>query len=404
MIHEIRIENFFCIRDEVVLDLRIPKNAPDLPRFRPSHSKPDVRLPCVAMFMGPNAAGKSTILRALTSTVYFACRSFELGVADKIPGFQPFMSEECTNKPIKISIDFDAGWLTETLNGDAGLFRYQLEIVSTSAEPLTGYEVGYEALFHFPRRQRRRLFERKGPSEPIYVSKEFHMTPSDARIKSVRPNSSVISTLAKLNNELAKKIWTELNMLQSNLWGLQRTNPQTEVVLRHYQNHPELLDKLNNELRRFDVGISDMELQKSDAGLFAWFNHAGLIAPILMDEESSGTRHLVHMFPQLDFVLATGHVAIFDEFDADLHPDLVRELFTWFQSPERNRYSAQLFITAQNAALLDYVDKNEVFLVEKDLFGATRVYGARDVRGLRRETSLYNKYMGGALGALPKIG
>lgn len=48
--------------------------------------------------------------------------------------------------------------------------------------------------------------------------------------------------------------------------------------------------------------------------------------------------------------------------------------------------------------------KEEVFLVHKDLFGATEVYGAADIKGLRREVSIYNKYMGGKLGALPRIG
>ena len=39
---------------------------------------------------------------------------------------------------------------------------------------------------------------------------------------------------------------------------------------------------------------------------------------------------------------------------------------------------------AHNVGLLDDLEKEELFLVEKDESGATRVHGAQDVRGLRR--------------------
>jgi predicted ATPase len=147
-----------------------------------------------------------------------------------------------------------------------------------------------------------------------------------------------------------------------------------------------------------------MELRQVEIGKYPWFRHDGLSAPILLDEESSGTRHFVNLFPILNFVFNTGHIAVLDKFDSDFHPDLVRELFEWFHSPERNSNGAQIFVTLHNSALLDYLKKEEVFLVQKDLFGATEVYGAADIKGLRREVSIYNKYMGGELGALPRIG
>ena len=46
----------------------------------------------------------------------------------------------------------------------------------------------------------------------------------------------------------------------------------------------------------------------------------------------------------------------------------------------------------------------EVFIVEKDASGATRVHRAQDVRGLRRDARLYSKYRAGVLGGIPKLG
>lgn len=403
MIHEIRIANYYGVKDENVLDLRIPKNAPDLPRFRRSRSRKDVRLPTVVTLFGPNASGKSTILRALTSTIRFVCTSFDLGVEESIPNFQAFMSDEYGAKPTRVSVVFDAAWLAKSPEDEAQLFRYELELTSSDGLPVSRNIAAYEALFHFPKGKRRRLFERTS-EEKIYLSREFGIGANDPRLRAVRKNCSVISTLAKLNNELAIRIYTDLVNLQSNLWGVTRAQVQAGQAIQTYSKHPELLERLNHELHRFDVGISRMELQQAESGTFAWFRHDGLAAPILLDEESSGTQHFVSMFPMLNFVLHAGHIAVFDEFDADLHPDLVRELFDWFHSTERNPHGAQVFVALHNAALLDFLEKEEVFLVQKDLFGATEIYGAADVKGLRREVSIYNKYMGGELGALPRIG
>ena len=96
--------------------------------------------------------------------------------------------------------------------------------------------------------------------------------------------------------------------------------------------------------------------------------------------------------------------AVIDEIDGDLHVDLVSEIVHWFQSRETNPLNAQLFMTSHNVGLLDDLEKEELFIVEKGEDGGTRVHGAQDVRGLRRDTRLYPKYRSGVLGGLPKIG
>ena len=71
---------------------------------------------------------------------------------------------------------------------------------------------------------------------------------------------------------------------------------------------------------------------------------------------------------------------------------------------ESNPRGAQLLVSSHHVGLLDDLQKEEVFIVEKDDSGATRVYGAQDVRGLRRDVRLYSKYRAGVLGGLPRFG
>jgi len=102
--------------------------------------------------------------------------------------------------------------------------------------------------------------------------------------------------------------------------------------------------------------------------------------------------------------LDTGGVAVIDELDTDIHPLVIPELFRWFYDMQRNPKGAQLLFTAHNPSILDELEKEQVYFSEKPGGKPTRIYGARDIKGLRREPSLMKKYLSGELGAVPHIG
>jgi hypothetical protein len=401
MIHKIAIENFFSIADRQELVFKVPGNTPDVPRFKPSRAFPETRLPVLIGFFGPNASGKSTILRALVAAAAFAGQSFSLGVGANIPLFQSYMRKDWWHRPSIISIDFD-GQLTQ--EQPASLFRYELHIAH---EPdVTGYAVAktvaYEALTYAPKGKQRKLFERKG--QTFSFGKEFEIPDNDPRVQSIRPNASIVSTLAQLNHKLSIDFSKSLAGIQTNISGFDKANLHPNQMLPFYVQNPDYLEHLNRELKRLDVGLEEMVIEQGNAGLFAKFNHTGLDAPIFMNEESAGTRRFIEIFPRLQFVLENGSIAIIDELDTDLHPLLVPELFRWFSDPIRNKSGAQLFFTAHNPALLDEMEKEQVFFTGKSSGQPTSVYGARDIKGLRREPSLMKKYLAGELGAVPYIG
>jgi uncharacterized protein len=397
MIHEIRISNFYSIRDEVVLDLRVSSHAPDLTRLRSSQSKKDVRLPTLISIYGPNASGKSTILRSLISTIQFACHSFDWPINSEISNFQPFMADDMLSEPTRIAVEFDAAWI----NDEPHLFRYELVIKNNGS--LDEKAVEYESLSYAPHGRWRRVLERK-EAERIIAAKEFGLKPKDSKLESPRSNCSMIATLAKFNVPLATRIWQDLANVQTNIYGHFRIEPDIDRLLLHYRDNPELLIRLNKELRRIDVGIREMRIETTKNGIQAFFEHEGFTAPILLHEESAGTKHFIQTFPIINYVLETGQIAIIDEFDCFLHPELMREIFSWFWSLDRNPNNAQLFVTSHNSSLLDDLEKEEIFFAEKDQSGATELYSAQDIKGLRREPKLQKKYLSGALGALPRIG
>ena len=79
MLHKIEIENFFSIGDRQVIDLRARKSVDDtLGRLSKIYVGSDDRAPNVVALFGPNASGKSNVLRAITFGAWFVTRSFEV--------------------------------------------------------------------------------------------------------------------------------------------------------------------------------------------------------------------------------------------------------------------------------------------------------------------------------------
>ena len=242
--------------------------------------------------------------------------------------------------------------------------------------------------------------------KPIYVSKEFGLKPKDDRLQAVRADTSAIATLAMLNVPLAMDIanWMDFFLLSTNIRLHERWAPPTQAVMNLLESESDIGSWVRNHIRSGDLGIRDITISDQSGTKEAFFDHHGLDTPIPLSLESSGTKRLFHLLPQIYVALLIGVPVVLDEIDGDLHVDIAGEILSWFRSQEANPSGAQLFVSSHNVGLLDHLEKEEVFIVEKDSGGATCVHGAQDVQGLRRDTRLYPKYRAGVLGGIPKIG
>ena len=405
MIHKFRINNFLSIREEIELNFRIPGTTPEMSCFKRSLSQPQTRLPSVVVLVGPNGSGKTALLRAMMATVRFAATSFEQHrTVSGIPEFIPFLSPETRTAPTRIEVEFDGRWPNSDLGEDALLTRYTLVLARNSEYEIVPTNVDYEALHIFPRGRPKRVLERRRES-PIYVARELGVKPSDKRLSSIPLNASAISTLAAMNVNPFNAIVQEIISVQTNIIGSELWKPDTEAVIHHYLNHQYLLDEVSNKLQHFDLGIGSMRLHPQPDGKWLLiFEHEGLDTPVILGNESAGTRQLVHIFPQLHFVLNAGHMAIMDALDSDFHSELVTEIMGWFRKEQTNVHNAQLICSLHNLSVLDDLEKEEIFIVEKNLNGVTQVKRACDVLGIRRTTNLQKLYRSGAVGGVPAFG
>ena len=400
MIHTFSVSNYGSIREEVALDLRIPRTAPDLTCFRQSEARLDVRLPTVAVLMGPNGSGKTTLLRALVDLARIVSSP-----TDTVQ-LLPFLSDCSKWNSTRFCIEGEADFLKP--GETPRRFRYELEVGRHPADDGTEGPlfVNQEALVHYPRGRRRRLLERRIPGARTYVSRDFGLTARDDRLRAVEPNRSAIATLGILNVPVASRFANTIRawVTATNIVGNETASPNTPFVVRWLETIPAFRRWARVQMQRSDLGIEDIDVAHGLGGPDIRFHHRGLDAPISLDFESRGTRRLLHLLPLIKFALDESGLAVLDEIDGDLHVELVAEIIGWFRSRESNPGNAQLLMTSHHVGLLDELEKEEIFIIEKDDSGATRVHGAQDVRGLRRDVHLYPKYRAGVLGGIPRFG
>ena len=405
MIHRLEVSNFYSFREPQVIDLRVVANVPDSSgRFAPPWLGAKERAPKVVALFGPNAAGKSNVLRSLSFLAWFVNQSFRHPPDDFLP-YQRFNDNEGQESPTRLAIRF-AGPADTSKANDAATpqccYAYELVLGGPKDKP---QQVIAETLHYWPNVAGRqvRLFARKQDGS-ISAGKAFPLAGYRSAVdKILRPNASLISTLAQLDHPLALLGRRLATTIFSNVL-MEKVDTTEDAIVRHYATNPTLLDSLNHEIERVDLGIRKMEIRSGPNGPLALFDHAGLSWPLPVQLESQGTRAFIRIFPLLAEALQTGGIAVVDELDLSIHPIVLPEIIRWFHDTERNPHNAQLWMTCQNASLLEELVKEEVFFCEKDSKGRTTVYGLRDIQAVRRNDNYYRKYLGGVYGAVPHLG
>lgn len=405
MILDLEVENFMSLRDTQRVELVVGAGVENSEKLGLAWPGADVRVSKVAAFFGPNASGKSTVLRVLPFLSAFLKDSFQLS-PDASLNCEPFGDEISQDKPTRFSVGFPG---PEVITEQAAIdpigaccrYNYELRLTYRGGRRV----VLGESLHYWPTLTKRktRLFERDASGE-VAAGKEFYLSKHRAVLKSIlRDNASVISTLAQLDHGPSLMFRNAASQIVSNIF-IEKTAVDETAMLRYYQANPTMLAAVNSDLKRIDLGIRSMSIQLGTAGPFATFEHEGLSRPVPLHLESHGTRQFIQIYPWIMGALISGGIAVLDEMDIAIHPHVLPEILRWFYSETRNPKGAQLWMSCQNASLLEELAKEEVWFCEKDRSGATSVYGLREIAGVRRVDNFYRKYMSGTYGAVPTIG
>jgi hypothetical protein len=414
MIHRLEIENFYSIRETQVIDLRVGAKVPDEEgRFGRLRDGSDLRVPKTVAFFGANASGKSNVLIALAFIEWFLADSFTAAPDEPLPLWR---FADGNDDPVRIKVDFD--WLvSQPLSGElpgpesrVARYIYEVKFGGESGRPL---QILSEELRLQPASGKsRRIFERSVSGE-VQGSVYFPLTGFGQVLSKLRGNVSLTSTMAQFaEHETSKAFFDWAGYITSNIFNIPiDVNPfvreegiSEEYIFQFYKKRPRLVDGLNGVLGRVDIGIRSMSFRDTIFGPEPQFHHLGLDHPIQYRLESEGTRQFFRVYGHIWQSIENGGIAVLDEIDSTIHPILLPEILHWFHDPVTNPHQAQLWISGHSASLLEELKKEEIFFTEKDSQGRTKVYGLKDIEGVRRVDNFYQKYLGGVYGAVPRIG
>jgi uncharacterized protein len=390
--------------------------AVDRDREEARHASPlDESLLTVASIFGPNASGKSNVVAALAwlrDAVAFSLRYWE----DEIP-LEPFAFNDSPTQTSEFV--FEAAV-------DGVRFEYILELDS--------HEIYYEALFHYPEKKRRRIYERDG----LDLKLQRGLGGLSGTRELMTDRTLALSVARRFDEPLVKSFAAQILGMQ--VFGLPRrvrspmapflrSSLNTRATMRWFDDpleQPVLFgdpDSLADRqqalamLRLADLGIEDVlienqEVASADSGephaqrRLRLLHKAGdRTVPLDFTAESEGTRMWFQLIGPVLTVLRQGGIIVFDELDASLHPTLSAELLRIFHSASLNPLGAQLIFTTHDTSLLNHLNRDEVWLTEKSKTGMTKLGALAEFAGerVRRSQNLESAYLHGRFGALPQV-
>lgn len=428
MLIEFSVANFRSIRERQTLSLVASPDAKHLQQNLISDKDSELRLLRSAVIYGPNAAGKSNLLRAL-ETLRVLVQSSATGIQEsqRLPVTPFLFSKMSAEQPSEFEIVFVA---------DDGI-RYHYCFAATSER------VHKEWLVAYPHGRSQRWFEREFIAQnnayEWWFGPNFKAERAERKVWQdfTRGNALFLSTAIQLNNEQLKPVFTWLTQKLIVLVPGVDWNPMLSVNLLREDSGKE---KIMQFMRAADVGIDRLELLEEElptpissaallpgavrmhlevsvppGGLPPVQKHLRVLAwhkrhdsaeevPLEINDESDGTRKLFEFTGGWLRALESGATLFVDELDRSLHPHMTRFLVGLFHS-HANDKNSQLVFTTHDTTLLDgdLLRRDQIWFVEKDDQRASRFYSVLEYSP-RKDEALERGYLKGRYGAVPFIG
>jgi len=373
------------------------------------------RVLAIAGIYGPNASGKSNVVEALAWLS--AAVGHSLRAWDKVIPREPFRFGRGLESP---------SWLEIEMVVEGIRYVYRLDVDDS--------KVLFEGLYSYPERRRRVLFER----EDLAISFRRGLGSLAGTRELLTPTTLALSAAMRFDEPDVAEFGRSLADIQAlglrrpvpwRLYGMDtQPFPPTE---RLFSEQGSLFDELGYGpysgrgpalalLRFADLGIDDVRMVEdsgSEARISAQarrrlrrrpqFVHrvANQEVPFELSEESAGTQTWFALIGPALSALHAGRVLLVDEIDASLHPRLSARLLELFQDPETNPNGAQLIFTTHDTSLLNFLNRDEVWLTEKGDGGATTLTALAEYGGdkVRRSLNLERAYLQGRFGAVPEV-
>ena len=421
MLIEFSISNFRSFRERQTLSMVA---APRL-RKRENVFKPELTgekfpdLLKVAVIYGPNASGKSNLLKALGVVQKITFR--EPSTRDIPLPISPFLFDPAlADQPSVFELHFI----------QAGV-RYQFDLAATSERIVS------EKLLAFPKGRESLLYERQhtaqgeiysfGPQLKIGVSDDV----LDAWKKLTPPRLLFIAQAVANSSEELIPLKAPFEWLKSSNFSVLNGMDKMASAAQRLAGKNELhAESFASFLREVDVPIASIRIETVETPETRLNALAGLNnkeessttsvttknktilthktalgeADLSYEDESDGTKNLIGFWlPWITKTLSQDRdsLLVVDELDSSLHPKIVASLVEKHINSET---TSQLIFTTHDTHLMDakLLRRDQFWITERDINGATKLRSIHDFEG-RDSEDIEKRYYEGRYRGLPFV-
>ena len=387
------VKNFLSLENEHCIDFGITKSQhiDDT-----SITINDSFINKIGSLVGPNASGKTNILKAFVAFTQFIENSYLVHDIAIEPHF--FHKKE------------DIVFSTNFIEDDGEQFNYSITINQN--------KIIHEQLRILNKKTKfyNNVFVRKGNNVDSDVIKI-----NDLDKGRLGDMVSAFSFFQKLNYFTKSKIQiTSFCHILTNVdisSVIKSPIPQIvflDQLAKELEKRPDLLAKVVDEVKNVDFGISNLKTvvlptnpnlppDKNMKLLMATHEDGKNTTVLPLFLESSGTQNYILLFGKIYDILRTGGILVADELENSLHTDLVERILTLFIRKETNPHNAQILFSTHNAWFLRFLTKTQIFIVEKDAPQSTDIYRLDDIKEVRNDENYFLNYIAGAYDGKPKI-
>ena len=338
MILEFGAKNFFSFKEGFEI------------LFQKSKSSTDDISNIIAL-KGANASGKTNVLKALSFLQSFTTDSFSRLKPDEDIMVSSYFANQ---KPTEIYIIF--------LDND---IEYKYELIITNKKVIN------EKIY---RTKKREILIIERNEDKITTIEEY------AELESIninRENASIISIAKQYGIKEIDNIFKLFNFItnvdeRGKLDNKDRFLDYYTVSKIYFEND-KLLKFIIDFLKKADSGISNIVIEKRkepETGNTIYFPIFYYVIEednnyLTYHEQSSGIQTLYLQLHLYITVVSAGGVLALDEFDINLHPDLLPMLLDFFENKTFNTKNAQLIFTTHSYDIMDKLGKYKIVLVNK---------------------------------------
>ncbi len=380
MIKYFAAENFASIKEQAIVEFDL-NVTPE--RFHPAHA--------VVGFAGANASGKTTVLKALSFTLFFMKWSFTFLAPEEDIPYQAFIEPKQAKNATKLHLIFQ-----QVVDGEAVNFEYILL--------LNHNVVLSEKLSILNQDEQERLIYQRTENKITFGAEQDSIP-----IEGLRENCSIVSYAAQFKQKFALACVHYESISNLSRAGLKKGEFEfNQAFLTNVLADRDLCEQLKTVIHIADLGIKDVQIKKNALGVKELkFLHAleQGVFPFSLELESEGTLKFIAVILKVLMALQQGAVVIIDEVELKLHQNLVAYLIGLFQNPAKNPHQAQLIFSFHNSFLMEILMPEQLWFTEKSAQGKTSVFCAVDFGDSIQ--NLYEKdlellYRAGRFGAKPR--